>query len=74
VCGCHHDPHRRAVLESICLLARHFGSHTVAEGVDDPRDLDTIVSLGVDQAQGFLLARPQPVEEAGRGLQQLAIE
>jgi EAL domain-containing protein (putative c-di-GMP-specific phosphodiesterase class I) len=58
VAGCHADPQRQAVLESIARLAPRLGARAVAEGVEEPDDLGTIRALGIDLVQGFLLSRP----------------
>ncbi len=50
-----------AKLEAVRLLMRYAagqGTRLVAEGVEQPQDLAVIRDLGVELAQGFLLARP----------------
>ncbi|MGH9443473.1 MAG: EAL domain-containing protein [Thermoanaerobaculia bacterium] len=63
--GCHADPARRAVLESLTLLARRIGARVVAEGVETPEDLAEICGQGIGLLQGFLLARPTPLNGLG---------
>jgi EAL domain-containing protein (putative c-di-GMP-specific phosphodiesterase class I) len=58
VAGAHADPDRRAVVESIAGLAVRLGGQAVAEGIEDQRDLDAVIALGIDLVQGFLLCRP----------------
>ncbi|HXO22323.1 MAG TPA: EAL domain-containing protein [Thermoanaerobaculia bacterium] len=58
--GCHGDPRRQAILDSIAGLARTFSSRVVAEGVERTADLETLRQLEIDFAQGFLLAEPGP--------------
>jgi EAL domain-containing protein (putative c-di-GMP-specific phosphodiesterase class I) len=60
VAGCHRDRRRLALLESLCGLAARLPSRVVAEGVEDPADLEALRLLGVELAQGFLLAPPAP--------------
>jgi EAL domain-containing protein (putative c-di-GMP-specific phosphodiesterase class I) len=48
------------VLASVMQLAGPFGARVVAEGVEDPADLETLERLGVDLLQGFLLGPPMP--------------
>jgi EAL domain-containing protein (putative c-di-GMP-specific phosphodiesterase class I) len=62
VTGAGSDYFRRAVLRSIAELAGAFGAFVVAEGIEQPDDLQTAVSEGLTMAQGFLLGRPQAVE------------
>ncbi len=52
------DRARRSVVSAFVLLALDQGSSVVAEGVEREVDLDAIRDLGVDAAQGYLLARP----------------
>ncbi len=55
--GCHADPRRRVVLESIAELARNFNAAAIAEGVSSVADLETVRALGFTLAQGYLFAR-----------------
>lgn len=54
--GCHEDPYRRAVLESIVHLADKFEARIVAEGVEREQDFHTVKAVGIDLIQGFLLS------------------
>jgi EAL domain-containing protein (putative c-di-GMP-specific phosphodiesterase class I) len=53
----------RHVVQAVVALARDFGLQTVAEGVEDAETLRLLARLGVDFAQGFHIARPQPFDE-----------
>ncbi len=55
------------VVRGIVALAREFGQVTIAEGVEDEATLLTLRELGVDQAQGYLFARPAPRAGGARG-------
>ncbi|MGZ5041248.1 MAG: EAL domain-containing response regulator [Usitatibacter sp.] len=48
----------RAMLESSLEMARKLGIPAVAEGVETNFELDLLRTLGCEQAQGFLIARP----------------
>lgn len=39
-------------------MARHFGFRTVAEGVENPEQLERLARMGCDEVQGFLFAPP----------------
>ncbi len=52
------------VVEAVVNLARGFGMHTVAEGVEDAETLSLLKTLGVNYAQGYYIARPGPLEDA----------
>jgi EAL domain-containing protein (putative c-di-GMP-specific phosphodiesterase class I) len=54
------EPERHALASSVIGLAHALHAEVVAEGVERREDLDIMVSLGCDHAQGFLLARPAP--------------
>jgi len=53
----------RHVIEATVTLARGMGQKTVAEGVETTSVLAIVRELGVDYAQGYLFARPAPVEQ-----------
>ena len=59
--GVHHDPVRGAVVRGMVELARQVPAALVAEGVEDPADVDRLSVLGVDLYQGYLFGRPAPV-------------
>lgn len=50
----------RHVVQALVTLARDFGLKTVGEGVEDAETLELLCQLGVDYAQGFHIAHPEP--------------
>jgi PAS domain S-box-containing protein len=56
--GIDHDPARRALAAAIVMFALDLGAAVVAEGVETQAELDTVALLGMDAAQGWLLANP----------------
>lgn len=52
----------RAIVESINAVGHRLGAMTVAEQVEDKRTLELVKAMGVDQAQGYAIAMPQPLE------------
>jgi EAL domain-containing protein (putative c-di-GMP-specific phosphodiesterase class I)/ActR/RegA family two-component response regulator len=56
--GCSTDVGKRSVCQTVVNLAHGFGLTAVAEGVETAEDLQTLVSLGCDVAQGYFFARP----------------
>lgn len=56
------DPRRAALLASIIRLAQGLDLIVTAEGVETAAELGLLKELGCDLAQGYLLARPQPVD------------
>jgi EAL domain-containing protein (putative c-di-GMP-specific phosphodiesterase class I) len=63
--GAADDQYRQAVLRSIVELARPFGAHVVAEGIESPSDLQAAREAGAELGQGFLLGRPAPAAAFG---------
>lgn len=52
------DAARRSLVTALVLLALELDASLTAEGVESSTELDTLVSLGVDCAQGYYLGRP----------------
>lgn len=50
-----------AIVEAINRIAHILGMQTVAEIVEDQVTLDRLCAIGVDYAQGFHIARPEPL-------------
>ena len=57
------DRRENAMVAMMCQLAEQLGIPTVAEGIETPRQLDIVRSLGCDFGQGFLLGRPATASE-----------
>jgi EAL domain-containing protein (putative c-di-GMP-specific phosphodiesterase class I) len=57
------EPGSRDAIEAIVKPARRFGSRTVVVGVEDLATLQTLEELGADEAQGFALGAPEPIED-----------
>lgn len=57
------DASDRSICESIIALAKALGLATVAEGVETQEQLAWLRRQGVDEVQGFLLARPQAFDD-----------
>jgi diguanylate cyclase (GGDEF)-like protein len=49
-----------AVVQAITALGHSLGLRVVAEGVETKEQMDQIRGIGVDLAQGYLIARPMP--------------
>jgi EAL domain-containing protein (putative c-di-GMP-specific phosphodiesterase class I) len=63
------EPDSEAIVRSIIELARNLGLETVAEGAEDERVCQRLMSLGCDYVQGFAIARPMPADVMLRWLQ-----
>ena len=55
-------PANVAIVEAIVNLGRNLGMRTVAEWAEDAATVRTLVEIGVDYVQGFVVARPQSPE------------
>jgi EAL domain-containing protein (putative c-di-GMP-specific phosphodiesterase class I) len=51
-------PRKRAVVRHVVNLCKELGARVVAEGIETLDELTCVRDLGVDYAQGYLLARP----------------
>ncbi len=52
------DPADRAVVRAVVDIAHTLGMRVVAEGVERAEQQSVLTSLGVDEVQGYLHARP----------------
>jgi diguanylate cyclase (GGDEF)-like protein/PAS domain S-box-containing protein len=59
-----HDPIDAAMVQAISDIGHVMGIKTIAEWVEDETTLGMLRKIGVDYAQGYLIARPRPIEEA----------
>jgi len=58
ITGVESDPARRSLVTALVLLALELGATITGEGIETPGQLEALETLGVDHAQGYLLARP----------------
>jgi EAL domain-containing protein (putative c-di-GMP-specific phosphodiesterase class I) len=54
------------IIRAIVQLGHNLGKLVLAEGVETEAQLAFLRSVGCDQAQGFLLGRPQPADLHGQ--------
>ena len=57
------DSDSRAIASAIVEMAHALGLHVVAEGVEEEVQLEVLVEMGCDRAQGFLFSRPVPAPQ-----------
>lgn len=60
------DVGSRAVIRAVTSLARDLSIVTIGEGVETPEQLQRLIDLGCDVAQGYHLGRPLDAGAAGR--------
>ena len=56
--------HAVSLTEALVSLAHCLGVQVVVEGIETRQQYDAICRIGCDLAQGYLLGRPQPIEDA----------
>jgi diguanylate cyclase len=59
-----HEPRCLAIVRAVVAMADSLGCDIVAEGVETPAQLQTLGALGCTYAQGYLIGKPLPVDEA----------
>src|SRR5690606_36810184 len=57
------DSSDQAMVQSMCDVSRQLGLTTVAEFVERAEDIPLLRQLGVQYAQGYAIARPQPLAD-----------
>ena len=65
VAGLGKDPGDTSVVQAVIGLAKAMGMMTIAEGVEEPEQARTLVTMGCRLAQGFLYSRAVPADEVG---------
>jgi diguanylate cyclase (GGDEF)-like protein/PAS domain S-box-containing protein len=55
--------HDGAIVQGIISMAHHLGLAVVAEGIEEAEQRDFLAAHGCDVFQGFLFARPMPLDK-----------
>jgi diguanylate cyclase (GGDEF)-like protein len=53
----------RAIVRAVVAIAQSMGLTTVAEGVEEQRQLDFLDALGIQEIQGYYIGKPMPANE-----------
>jgi len=61
IAGIDADASKQALASGLISLAKSAGATILAEGIEREEELETLVGLGVEYGQGYLLARPEPL-------------
>lgn len=72
--GCSGDEGKRSMCQSVVELAHRFKMTAVAEGVETAGDLQVLIGMGYDMAQGYYFAKPMTGEAFIERLQKSASE
>lgn len=67
------DENDAIIVRSTIDLAHNLGLKVVAEGVENERIIELLTELGCDTCQGFHLAKPMPVDQFNKWLQEQGI-
>ncbi len=62
IASMHTDQSHAAIVRGIVTLAHSLDFTVIAEGVDDPAQLDRLRELGCELAQGYLFSEPLPAD------------
>jgi diguanylate cyclase (GGDEF)-like protein len=62
------DKDNEAIVKTTIELAHSLGIHVVAEGVEDEYSMRFLSSVGCEQAQGYYLSKPIPLQDFMRWL------
>jgi diguanylate cyclase (GGDEF)-like protein/PAS domain S-box-containing protein len=57
------DPVDRSMVEAVNQIGHAMGMQTIAEFVEDQATLSALAVIGVDYAQGYGIAKPQPLDK-----------
>jgi diguanylate cyclase (GGDEF)-like protein len=68
------DPDDLAIVNATIALAHSLRLRAIAEGVEKAAQLDFLTTLGCDEVQGYLIARPMPVDQFERWMGEHASE
>ncbi|MDN5312650.1 MAG: hypothetical protein PWQ68_1623 [Thermoanaerobacteraceae bacterium] len=52
------DPVKQALLDAFIKFAKRIESMVIAEGIETLEEMETLIDLGVDYGQGYIIARP----------------
>ena len=58
VSGLHNNPVNQSAIQQLIRIASDYNVQTVAEGIEDVRELQILQKMGVNYVQGYLLAQP----------------
>jgi diguanylate cyclase len=61
--GIHQSHEMRSLCETIAAMARQMKLRSVAEGIEEPGELEVVRRIGCDMGQGYLFHKPIPQAE-----------
>ena len=67
------DQHDAAIVQTIISMALSMGMEVIAEGVETEEQREFLELRGCQAYQGYLFAKPQPIDELERDLDQMPV-
>ncbi|MCV6605230.1 MAG: GGDEF domain-containing protein, partial [Porticoccaceae bacterium] len=68
----HRDSVKREFVNSICEISRGLNCQVIAEGIEQPQELEALRNLGMKLGQGYLLQRP--AQDPGKSAKEFTSE
>jgi diguanylate cyclase len=66
------SPQSKAIIRAVLALGQSLDIPVLAEGVETASQLSLLEAEGCDEAQGYLLGRPMPLDDISKSLIQIA--
>lgn len=63
-----HDERSKTIVNAIIAMAKSFEVNIVAEGIETEQQLTLLQNMGCQEAQGFYLAKPMPIDQLAQHL------
>ncbi|MEG0274973.1 MAG: EAL domain-containing protein, partial [Longicatena sp.] len=57
------DPRTKAIISCVLDMAQSLKMTTVAEGIEEWEQVDSLRAMGCDYVQGFVYAKPMPIRD-----------
>lgn len=70
ITGIDNDADKVRMLDTITTMAKGLNLQVLAEGVETQKEQDLLVAAGIQEIQGYLIAKPMPYENFADWLQQ----
>ena len=62
IAGINRNHEQQALTRALLTFANDVGAQVIAEGIEEPAELNTLRDLGVPWGQGYLIGRPAPLQ------------
>ncbi|MEO1962367.1 MAG: GGDEF domain-containing phosphodiesterase [Cycloclasticus sp.] len=66
-----HDEQDRSIVQTIIVMGKALGLNVIAEGVENTQQQEMLLEFGCNNYQGYLFAKPMPIEEVEEKLNRL---